>query len=108
MNKRKKYKSIADEFKEKYEVEFEHTVKTFKSINRNDLPLYKKKFDGDWLYRLRVDQGKLKVDRIIVSPYFEISESTISSVLSLESKKATQEEWRLATHNLMKYFQENE
>ena len=108
MLKRKKYKSIADEFKEKYEVEFEHTVKTFKSINRNDLPLYKKKFDGDWLYRLRLDQGKIKADRIIVSPYFELSESNITNVLSSDSVDSNEEEWRLGLHNLMNYYQENE
>tara|TARA_R110000824_G_scaffold223556_1_gene411315 strand:- start:79 stop:405 length:327 start_codon:yes stop_codon:yes gene_type:complete len=108
MNKRDYSKSLEEQFRDDFKIEYDHTIKAFKSIDRNDLPLYKKKYDGDWLYRLRVDQGKLKADRIIVSPYFEISESTISSVLSLESKKATQEEWRLATHNLMKYFQENE
>tara|TARA_R110000744_G_scaffold322577_1_gene428539 strand:- start:1536 stop:1862 length:327 start_codon:yes stop_codon:yes gene_type:complete len=108
MKKRKPSKSLEEQFKDDFKIEYEHTVKSFKSINRNDLPLYKKKYDGDWLYRLRVDEGRLKVDRIVLSPYYEITESTISAVLSLESIDSNQDEWRLGLNNVMKYYQENE
>ena len=106
MRKKKKTKSIEQSFKDKFEIEYEHTVKTFKSINRHDLPIYTKKYEGDWLYRLRLHQGFLKADRIIINPYFEITESKIAHVLNIENKNSNQEEWRLAVHNLIKYYNE--
>ena len=108
MKKKKKINSIEQSFKDKFQVEFEHTVKSYKSINRHDLPIYTKKYDGDWLYRLRLDQGFLKADRIIIKPYFELTESNISNVLSIDTVDSSQDEWRLAMHNLIKYYQENE
>ena len=40
MKKRKPSKSLEEQFKDDFKIEYEHTVKSFKSINRNDLPLY--------------------------------------------------------------------
>ena len=60
------------------------------------------------LYRLRLDQGRLKADRLIVSPYYELKETTISNVLGPETEESNRDEWRMAIHNLIKYFQENE
>lgn len=108
MKKKKKIKSLEQSFKDKFEIEYEHTVKSFKSINRHDLPIYTKKYDGDWLYRLRIHKGFLKADRIIIIPYFELSESTISNVLGIDNIESNQEEWRLAMHNLMTYYKEDE
>tara|TARA_R110001606_G_C15180572_1_gene629297 strand:- start:409 stop:735 length:327 start_codon:yes stop_codon:yes gene_type:complete len=108
MKNKNKLNKIEQSFKDKYEVEFEHTVKSFKSINRKDLPIYTKKYDGDWLYRLRLHNGFIKCDRIIISPYYELSESKISHVLGIDNINSDQNEWRLAMHNLIKYYQENE
>tara|TARA_R110001592_G_C13093654_1_gene743622 strand:+ start:52 stop:378 length:327 start_codon:yes stop_codon:yes gene_type:complete len=108
MKKKKNTKSLEQSFKDKFTVEYEHTVKSFKSINRHDLPIYTKKYDGDWLYRLRIHKGFLKADRIIIKPYFELTESTISNVLGIDNIESNQEEWRLAMHNLMKYYKEDE
>tara|TARA_R110000744_G_scaffold345958_1_gene451404 strand:- start:128 stop:427 length:300 start_codon:yes stop_codon:yes gene_type:complete len=99
---------MEEQFKEKYEVEYQKTIKTFKSIKRMDLPIYTKKFGGEWLYRLRLDQGRIKADRLIISPYYELKESTISYVLGPETEESNRDEWRMALHNLLKYFQEHE
>ena len=108
MKKKKKIKSIEQSFKDKFEIEYEHTVKTFKSINRHDLPIYTKKYDGEWLYRLRIHKGFLKADRIIITPYFELTESKIAHVLGIDNEQSNQEEWRLAMHNLITYYKEDE
>jgi len=116
MRKKKKTKSIEQSFKDKFEIEYEHTVKTFKSINRHDLPIYTKKYDGEWLYRLRIHKGFLKADRIIITPYmafksyakFELTESKIAHVLGIDNEQSNQEEWRLAMHNLITYYKEDE
>tara|TARA_R110002020_G_scaffold252552_1_gene466486 strand:+ start:441 stop:728 length:288 start_codon:yes stop_codon:yes gene_type:complete len=91
-----------------YKVEYEHTVKTFKDLNSKDLPLYTKKFDGEWLYRLRLDQGRLKADRLVISPFYELKEALIENVLSEDNEPSNRDEWRLSMHKLIKYFQEDE
>ena len=76
---------------ENYKVEFEQTIKSYKDLNRKDLPLYTKKYDGEWLYRLRLH-----------------NETLIENVLRDDNKPSNRDEWRMNLHNLMKYFEENE
>ena len=92
--------------KDNYKIEYAQTVKSFKDIKRKDLPLYTKKFDGEWLYRLRLHQGRLIADRLVVSPYMELKATIIDNVLGKENEPSNQDEWRLSMHKLMKYFQE--
>tara|TARA_R110000751_G_scaffold16733_1_gene52656 strand:+ start:114 stop:401 length:288 start_codon:yes stop_codon:yes gene_type:complete len=93
---------------ENYKVAYEHTVKTFKDLNSKDLPLYTKKYDGEWLYRLRLHQGRLVADRLVISPFKELKEALIENVLSEDNEPSNRDEWRLNMHKLMKYFEENE
>ena len=91
-----------------YKIEYTQTVKSFKDLKRTDLPFYTKKFDGDWLYRLRLHQGRLVADRLVINPFFELKESLIENVLNEENEMSNKEEWRLGLHKLMEYFKENE
>tara|TARA_R110000744_G_scaffold317744_1_gene424324 strand:+ start:1377 stop:1664 length:288 start_codon:yes stop_codon:yes gene_type:complete len=93
---------------ENYKVEFEQTIKSYKDLNRKDLPLYTKKYDGEWLYRLRLHNGRLKADRLVISPFYELKETLIENVLSEDNRPSNRDEWRMNLHNLMKYFEENE
>ena len=92
----------------KYKIEYEHTVKSYKNLNSKDLPLYTKKYDGEWLYRLRLMQGRLVADRLVISPFYELKETLIENVLSNDNVSSSIDEWRLNLDKLMKYFRENE
>jgi len=91
-----------------YKIQYSQTIKSFKDLDRKDLPLYTKKYDGEWLYRLRLDQGRLKADRLIIDPYYELKETLIDNVLGEGNEPSNQDEWRLNLHKLMNYFKENE
>lgn len=89
-------------------VEITKTIKEYKQLKHKDLPLYTKKFDGEWLYRLRLHQGRLVADRLVISPFKELKEALIENVLSEDNEPSNQDEWRLSMHKLMNYFRENE
>ena len=72
------------------------------------MPLYTKKFDGEWLYRLRLHQGRLVADRLVISPFKELKETIVENVLGEDNEPSNQDEWRLSMHKLMNYFRENE
>ena len=83
-------------------------------IMAGDLPVYRKwEFESmitetrlKWIFRIDIIQGRLEVDKIKFEDNGRVEFDTQNHGMVLDSdfKEASEDEWRNATHKLMKYL----
>ncbi len=91
--------------KDTFQVEVQtSTIKEYKST---DLPIYKKWTHGVgcWIYRCRMVDGKIKCDIIkVFNNEYEYTTSNITNTFHRDNIDITEDEWRNAMHNFLKYL----